>query len=625
MRTWLFFSTLLFILASGSAGATDGSDTSQSQPVKSIKAPHYGETLLHFYQQNYYTAITHLIAAQKQQRLKHHEHDAELLLGSLYLAYGMHEQASKIFERLTNNKIPVETHKQAWFYLAKIYHQRGYTQKAQQALTKIEGKLNNYELQQQRQLLEASILMADKAYEKAATILKTMQPDSILGAFGSYNLGVALIKNGQFQQGVDALNSISKMKAGNEEFNALRDQANLTLGFIYLERYQGHQAQIYFERIQLNSPHANQALLGLGWTHSTLSQYHQALVYWQELQQRNELDDAVQESLLAAPYALNQLFAHQQALQQYQQAIEIYQTQLQRIQYFIETIPGSQLADDLLGESNQSETGWFWQLQHLTNITENYYLQELFSQNRFQEMLKSYRDLTFMKARLQQKQNDLTLYYDMLNVRRNKLKKHSVTIDKQINNTQLNSFDTLSNNLSSQLALIEKSNAPLALASDLETEQLDRAKRIKQRIEQLSAHPNIEHYQNRHKLLKGLVLWNINSQFNQRLQKKKQALKTLDKNIKEYGQHQQNIKQKQYDVSQKIISHQKQITAFQTHTHKLKRNIEQLLSKQSHHIEQMAITVLKEKSERISDYLAQASIAIAQIYDRADYDMDGKQ
>ncbi len=615
MRIQLLFSALLFALLSSVA---NGRDIMPTQTIESIKTPHYGETLLHFYQQNYYTAITHLLAAQKQQRLKQHEHDAEILLGSLYLAYGIHDQASKIFERLIKDKTPVETLNQAWFFLAKIYHQRGYTQKSQQALIKIEGSLKNNELQQQRLLLEASILTKNQSYEDAATVLKTMQPDSILGMFGSYNLGVTLIKSEQFQQGIDALNRVAEMKNGNEEFNALRDRANLTLGFIYLDRYQGHQAQTHFERIQLDGPYASQALLGLGWTHSALSQFHQALVYSQELQQHNKLDDAVQESLLAAPYALNQLFAHKQALQQYQQAVEIYKTQLQRIQYFIETIPGSQLANTLLGQPNQNETDGPWQLQELTNITENYYLQVLFSQNDFQEVLKSYRDLVFMKTKLQQRQSDLTLYYDMIDVRRNILKKRSTAIDKQLDAAHLNTVNARYSTLTQQFALIEKNNSSQSLANAQEKEQLDRIKRIEQRIERLATHPNINHYQGRHRLLKGLVLWNINSQFYKRLQEKKQSIQSLDDNIKAYDQYQQNIKQKQHDVAQTFVSHQKQIISLQKRTHDLQIKIEQLLNKQSHHIEQMAITVLNKKSQRISDYLAQASIAIAQIYDQAD-------
>ncbi len=611
MRRLPFLSALLFILLTGS-------NTAFSQTIDSIKAPHYGETLLHFYQQNYYTALTHLLAARKQQRLKHHEHDSELLLGSLYLAYGIHDQARDIFERLVKDKIEPETANHAWFYLAKIYHQRGYRQKAWQALNKISGKLQDKELQQQKQLLEAAILMADGEYEKAIPALITMQPDSVAGAFGRYNLGIALLKSGQTQQGIAALNSISEMATGDEELNALRDRANLTLGFIHLKEYQGQQAQRHFEQIQLNGPYANQALLGLGWTHSTLSQYYQALAYWQELRQRNKLDDAVQESLLAMPYALDQLYAHKQALQQYQHAVEIYQTQLQRIQYFIETIPGSQLADELLGEPTPNETGWFWQLQHLTNITENYYLQELFSQHDFQEMLKNYRDLKFIQNRLQQKYDDLQLYNEMLNARRNKLKLYSQTIDKQLSGTKLNSIKDKYTEITAKLDRIKRDNDPMALATSQELKQLSSIEHIARRIRKLSNHQSTDKYQKRLSFLKGIVLWNIGSQYAKRLQQKQQAMESLARTIKEYSDKQIDIRQKQHSAIQSIAHHQKQITMLQTKTTALQQNIEKLLHKQSLHIEQMAIDVLQEKSERISDYLAQASIAIAQIYDRAD-------
>ena len=67
-----------------------GSHTLSGQP-RAVRDLHYGEVLFHFYQQDYFTAITHLMMAREQQQLQHHTEESELLLGGLQLSYGMLE------------------------------------------------------------------------------------------------------------------------------------------------------------------------------------------------------------------------------------------------------------------------------------------------------------------------------------------------------------------------------------------------------------------------------------------------------------------------------------------------------------------------------------------------------
>ena len=53
----------------------------------------YGEVLFHFFQDDYFSALTRLLAAQARGELTHHATEAELLLGGLYLSYGQHRLA----------------------------------------------------------------------------------------------------------------------------------------------------------------------------------------------------------------------------------------------------------------------------------------------------------------------------------------------------------------------------------------------------------------------------------------------------------------------------------------------------------------------------------------------------
>ena len=74
--------------------------------------------------------------------MPHHVHDADLLAGGLYLQLGMHNEAGERFERLLTADVPVGVRNRAWFYLAKIWYERGYYDRAEQALGHIQGTLD---------------------------------------------------------------------------------------------------------------------------------------------------------------------------------------------------------------------------------------------------------------------------------------------------------------------------------------------------------------------------------------------------------------------------------------------------------------------------------------------------
>jgi lipoprotein NlpI len=112
-RRWL---CLLLIAAAGPPPA----DAAVPEPI-TVKDPHYGEVLFHFYQQDYFPAIVRLLAAQERERLVNHSDEAELLLGGMYLSYGQHLQAAEIFERLLANNVTPEIRDRTWFFLAKIW------------------------------------------------------------------------------------------------------------------------------------------------------------------------------------------------------------------------------------------------------------------------------------------------------------------------------------------------------------------------------------------------------------------------------------------------------------------------------------------------------------------------
>ena len=100
-----------------------------SDPIV-VNDPQYGEVLFYFYQDEYFPAIVRLLSAKQQVQLQEHIEQADLLLGGMFLSYGHHLEAAGIFERLLEDNTKPEVRDRTWFFLAKIWKQRGYFGKA---------------------------------------------------------------------------------------------------------------------------------------------------------------------------------------------------------------------------------------------------------------------------------------------------------------------------------------------------------------------------------------------------------------------------------------------------------------------------------------------------------------
>ncbi len=86
----------------------------------------------------------------------------------------------------------------AWFYLAKIRYQRGYLPEAEEALAKVEHKLPP-ELEEERGLLLAQLLMLRSDYAGAAGALSNLPLKGPGSRYVRYNLGIANLKSGNTQ------------------------------------------------------------------------------------------------------------------------------------------------------------------------------------------------------------------------------------------------------------------------------------------------------------------------------------------------------------------------------------------------------------------------------------------
>jgi hypothetical protein len=584
-----------------------------TREAREVRDPHYGEVLFYFYHQKYFSALGHLMTAQHFGRTAQHADEAELLRGGMLLSYGVHLEAGRIFERLIAEGAPPAVRDRAWFYLAKIRYQRGYLDEAEDAIGRIENRLPG-ELEDERQILHAFLLMRREKYAEAVERLRRLDSRSDWARYGQYNLGIALIRAGETRRGTALLEQIGRGPASGEEFKALRDKANVAIGFTFLQGEKPDPARAALERVRLEGLMSNKALLGMGWAHSAQDRNEKALVHWNELRNRSLQDGAVLESLLASPFALGKLGVWRRALEQYEQAIAVYGQETARLDESIAAIRGGRLVESLLQQDTREEMGWFWKLERLPDAPETRYLALLLASHAFQEALKNYRDLRFLTGRLDQWAGDLEIYDDMLATRRRGFTERLPAVMNSRHEQDVARLKAERDRLSAVVTRIEAENDGEALASARERGQLDRLERIRT---QLAKQAGDVDTQDRHRLLRGLLRWDIETGMSARLWEANKSLQALDRALGETGRHRAALNMAREQTPGEFQAFETRIRALAPRIRGLQDRARELERAQTAHLAELAVTELDAQRERIATYLTQARFAVAQIYDRS--------
>ncbi|HVN41967.1 MAG TPA: hypothetical protein VMT50_04230 [Steroidobacteraceae bacterium] len=399
------------LLGVGPVRAEDPAPLSASPAA--IRDLDYGDALFHFYQDDYFESLVRLEAARDLGKIPHQQGEAELLAGGLYLTLGLHAEATRIFEGLLAKQVPQSVSDRAFFYLARIHFQHGYFDAALRDLRHIQYELPG-SLESERRLLVANVLMAQGRFGDAATYLQSWTDKSGWAQYARFNLGVALVRSGSATLGRSFLDSAGLQPATGEEQLALRDRANLALGYTALQEHDSPGAITALRRVRLDGPSSNRALLGLGWAASEAQHPDQALAPWLELRHGRLLDAAVQESYLAVPYAYAKLASNGQAVQEYRLAIKSYAEEVGRIDESIAAIRAGGFVPAVLEVTPRpSDAGWFAQLQKAPDAPQTRYLYQLLASHGFQEGLKSCRDLVMMQRNLNRWRGMIGAYQEM--------------------------------------------------------------------------------------------------------------------------------------------------------------------------------------------------------------------
>jgi len=185
---------------------------------------------------------------------------------------------------------------------------------------------------------------------------------------------------------------------------------------------------------------------------------------------RDLLDSAVQESMLASPYAMAPLDSISQAADHYLNAIEAFYEESNRLDRAIGRIESGEFFDAFVADYPLDSTGWYWELEKLPEGPEASYLFHVLASHAFQEGLKNYRYLNYLHGNLANWQQTVDVYAYILDTRNQAFDERLPQVPDSLARTDVDGLMGRKLGLDATMDNIERTHDWLALATKSESD-----------------------------------------------------------------------------------------------------------------------------------------------------------
>jgi predicted negative regulator of RcsB-dependent stress response len=587
---------------------------------------YFGEALYYAQQGHFFEALERLDAELGQHRgvdepaldsLYHSLREAEFSVGDFELNYRMHHRAGRAITAVLEGAVDEAVRNDAAYRLARIHFQKGQLEDALTALDRITGRVPD-ELVDEIEFLRANTYTGLGRHAEAAEVLRRLQSAAGLKGFAAYNLGIALLEDQHRQNALEQLARAGQIDSGDEPVLAIRDKSNFVLGTLLVETEQFDAAKESFDRVRLEGPFSNAALLASGWAATAADDYERAVVPWSLLAQREVTDAAVQEALIALPYAYGKLDVHGRAALLYANALESFGREIQRLDESLTSIRDGKFLKVLVREEVRQDKDWVIRLRSLPESPETYYLMELLASHDFQTALQNYLDLEDLRRKLASWDVSFDSFDDLVGHRRGYYEPQLPGVDAEFRDLdsrmrlRLEQHELLEKRLQDQLTaprpeLLATGDERLTatrlaeLAASLEGDMSPAAVALRQRIARLS----------------GMLTFTLRTEYHDRLDVFAKHLRDLAAAIEVLkAQHVEFVRTRQAAVHS-FEGYDTPITRLRTRVAEALGEVNMLMARQGRVLELVAIDELVARRERLETYEDQARYALADSYDRA--------
>jgi len=591
-----------------------------------LKDPYFGEALYYALQGDWFDAIARLdtelaqhhgVDEPERDSLHYHVNQAEFDVGDFELAYRMHRRAGRAITAVIEGNVEETVRNEAVFRLARIYFQKDQPSNAQYAIERIHGSVPQ-EIQHDLDSLRGQIFMANGRFSEAARVLGELLDAKDLQGFATYNLGIALIKDGQEVQGRQYLDRAGQTDGPEVLTQAITDKANLVLGSKLLEEKKYEEAKGVLDRVRLSGPFSNRALLASGWADAFQGRFDRALVPWSILVKREVTDASVQEAMLAVPYAYGRLSVYSKAAVMYGHALENFDREVEKLGASIESIHEGHFLKALVREELKQDAEWVVKLRRLPRTPETYYLLDLLASHDFQESLKNYLDLEQLRKKLETWEGDLNAFEEIIDQRRAYYQPLLPGIDHEFRRLdsqmrlRLEQRDRIEQRLQAMLVVPR----PDYLATA--TERI-----ISEQIASLEGQftrqgtPLPEDVGRRIERLRGVLHWNIYTAYDHRFTEAHKHLRELNREIAILRERYDSFVRTRQAATQSYEGFEDVIRQQRLLIGQTRERVGSLMEYQGHMLEGMAINELTLRRERLEEFRLKARFAMADSYDRA--------
>ena len=549
--------------------------------------------------------------------LYYHIADAEFSLGDFELRYRMHHRAGRAITAVLEGAVDELVRNDAAYRLARIHFQKGQTDDALRALDRIDGKVPEA-IEDDIEFLRANVYLAQEKPAESMDTLKRLQDSKRFGGFAAYNLGIALLQDGQLESALEQLDRAGRIETSDPAELAIRDKSNLVLGTILLEDGAYNRAMPYFNRVRLDGPFSNQALLSAGWASLSAENYERAVVPWNILADREVTDGAAQEAMLALPYAYGRLGVHGRAAVYYGRALDAFGVEVDKLNESIESIRAGKFLEALVREEIRKDKDWVIRLRSLPQTPETYYLMELLATHDFQTGLQNYLDLADLRRKLDGWSGSFDSFDDMVGIRASHYEPLLPEID-----TEFHELDSrLKLRREQHKILVRRRDdllttpRPEFLATREEQAILARIEHIELQMQQ-PGFSDEGFLAERLQRLRGLLTWTLETEYHDRLT-------TFDENLRSLDSAMQ-IAQEQYDefvrarqaATHSFMGYETPIERLRARVSEARQQVDLLMKRQGRALEIVAIEELVARRDRLEGYRDKARFALADSYDRA--------
>jgi hypothetical protein len=587
---------------------------------------YFGEAVYYAHQERYFEALQRLdteiaqhyrVDEPELDSLHHHIKHAEFSVGDFELNYRMHHRAGRAIKAVLEADVEEPVRNEAAYRLARIHFQKDQPANALHALDGISGDVPE-DIRDDIEFLRANAYMAIGRPAAAIDVLSRLQSSESLEGFSAYNLGIALLWDGQKREALEQLDTAGQVQARDQATLSIRDKSNLVLGTLLFEASQFEPAERSLDRVRLDGPFSNQALLRAGWASASAEKFDRAVVPWSILADREPTDAAVQEAMLALPYAYSKLSLYGRSAVLYGRAVEAFGDELDKVDASIKSITEGEFLKALVREEIRRDKDWVIRLRSLPDAPETFYLMTLMASHDFQTALQNYLDLEDMRKKLVSWRASLDSFDDIIRLRREYYEPLLPEIDSQFRklDSQIRLRLEQRKHLDERLQhmLIAPRPDYLATANEL---------RWGRRIEQMEgglgdagdpADPALLHRMRR---LRGVLTWNLETQYHQRLTDAHRHLRELNRDVEVLtAQHEAFLRARQA-ATHSYVGYEIPIETLRVRVQEALERMNVLMAQQGQMLETVATDELTRRRERLEAHLDQARFAFADSYDRA--------